>query len=104
MSSHCLIRRLDWDSGRNHLLFECLALVHGQTIRLGNDRHDIDNFCKLLHNHHINRAQRVTTWIDEEEAAMDTCILDIPLSGSGEFLTKICAMLILIGEKTHCET
>lgn len=37
----------------------------------------------------------MTSRVDEEEAAMDTCILDVPIANRGKLFPEIRAVLVL---------
>lgn len=37
----------------------------------------------------------MTSGVDEEEAAVDTCILDVPVANRGKLFTEIRAVLVL---------
>ena len=78
-----------------HSLLEELSLFQCQAIRLSNDWHDVHNLTKLLHDNDINWSKRVTSWVDEEKTAVDTSILDVTVTDSSKFLTKVRAVLIL---------
>lgn len=78
-----------------YTLLESTSLLQGQGIRLGNDRYDIDNIWELLQNHDINGLQSVAWGLNEEQAAVNASILDIPFTLSSEFLSEVCRVLIL---------
>ena len=78
-----------------HPLLEKLPFLHGKTVGFGNDWDDIHNLAKLLHDNDINWSKRVTSWVDEEKTAVDTSILDVTVTDSSKFLTKVRAVLIL---------
>ena len=40
-----------------NLLFERLALLQGETVCLGNNRNDIDNFAEFFHDSHVYRTE-----------------------------------------------
>jgi hypothetical protein len=77
-----------------HLNLECLPLLGRQTISLGNDRYNIDNFAELLHHNHVNGSEGVTGWVNEVQAAVNTSVLDVSVTHGGQFLTQVCAMLV----------
>lgn len=77
------------------LLFEHLPLLKHQTVRLGNDRDDIDDLAQFLHDDNINRAERVAGGVDEEQTAVNTRVLDVAVPHSGELLAEVGAMLVL---------
>ncbi len=76
-------------------LLEFLSLLEGQRVGLGDNRYDIDNIRKLLQDDNVDGLQRVTGWLDEEQAAVDTSILDIPLALRRQLLSQVRGVLIL---------
>ena len=88
-------RRLIDDALVAYLLLERLSLLHGQAVRFGNHRNNIDNFAQLLHHNDINRTERMSGRTDKVEAAMDACILDVTVTHSRQLLAQIRAVLVL---------
>jgi hypothetical protein len=78
-----------------HPLLKRITLNQGERVRLGNDRNDVDDFAQLLHDDDINRAERVTGGVDEEQAAVDARVLDVAVAHSGELLAEVRAVLVL---------
>jgi hypothetical protein len=99
-------------------LLECLAFFEGEGIGLGDDGNNVDNIRELLQNDDINGLEatlevnwvsagylvdglsgkedsRMTRWLDKEQAAVDTGILDVTLTLSSEFLAEVGRVLIL---------
>lgn len=76
-------------------LLECCSLLQGEGVRLGNDGNHVDNIRQLLQNNDIDRLERVTRRLNEEQAAVDTGILDITFSLSSELLAEISRVLVL---------
>jgi len=76
-------------------ILERLSLLQGQGVSLGDDGHDVDNIRQLLQNNDINGLERVARGLDEEQAAVDTCVLDVSLTLSCEFLSQVRGVLIL---------
>lgn len=76
-------------------LLELLALLNGQSVCLGNDRHHVDHIRQLLQDNNINGLERVARWLDEKETAVDTGILDVALSLCSELLAQVRGVLIL---------
>jgi hypothetical protein len=76
-------------------LLELLTLLYCQGIGLGNDGHNIDDVRELLQHNNVNRLQRVSGGLDEEQAAVDTGILDITFALRCEFLPQVRGVLIL---------
>lgn len=97
-------------------LLERLTLFESERIGLGNNGNDVDNIGQLFQNDDIDRLEttssgsvqksfghqnmnwvssRMARGLDEEQAAMNTGILDVALTLSREFLAEVCRMLIL---------
>ena len=76
-------------------LLECLPLLQSKGIGLGNHRNDVDNIRQLLQHHNVNWLQRMTRWLDEEQAAVDACVLDVTLTLGCEFLPQVGGVLVL---------
>jgi hypothetical protein len=78
-----------------YALLERLTLLQSERVALSNDRYHVDKFAELLENHNINRLQGMAAGLDEEQAAMDSGVLQISLALSSELLAQICRMLVL---------
>jgi len=78
-----------------HLDLESLPLLGGQTISLGNDRNDIDDFAEFLHHNNINGSKRVTSGVDKVQAAVDTGVLDVSVTHGGQLFAQVGAVLVL---------
>jgi hypothetical protein len=78
-----------------HFLFEGFPLLQSQGVGLSDDGNNIDDFAELLHDDHINRAERVASWIDEKQGTVDARVLDVAIALCRELFAKICAVLIL---------
>lgn len=76
-------------------LLEGQALLRGQGVSLGDDGNDVDDIRKLLQDDNVDRLQGVARGVDEEEAAVDTSILDVALSLCRELLAQVRGVLIL---------
>jgi hypothetical protein len=104
-------------------LLESQALFEGEGIGLGDDGDDIDDIGQLLQDNDIDGLEteqcrdsvstgsqingssllaeqagqdsRMAGGLDEEQAAVDTGILDIALTLSSKLLAKVCGVLIL---------
>lgn len=76
-------------------VLEELSLLQGKTIRLGNDRHDVDRLAELLQHDNVDWLQRVAGRCDEVQAAVDAGVLDVSLALGCEFLPQVCAVLVL---------
>merc|ERR1712000_199239 len=61
--------------------FESSALLQRKGVGLCDDRHDIDNIGELLQNHNVNRFEGVARRLDEEQAAVNSCVLDVSHNG-----------------------
>jgi len=78
-----------------NLLFEREPLFHRQAVRLGNDRHHVHNLAQLLQHDDVNRAQRMTGRIDEEQRAVNPGVLDVTVSHGRQLFPEVCAVLVL---------
>ena len=76
-------------------LLEGETLLNSQSISLGDDRHNVDNIRQLLQDNNVNGLERVSRGLDEEEAAVNTGVLDVALSLGGELLAQVSGVLIL---------
>jgi hypothetical protein len=101
-------------------LLEGLALLKGQGVGLGDNGDDVDDVGELLENDDIDgletefrenqlaqsilagrhkfaekRNSRMAGGLDEEQAAVDTGILDITLTLRGKLLAEVCRVLVL---------
>ncbi len=76
-------------------LLECLALFKSERVGLGDDWNNVDNIGELLKNDNIDWLQGMAGWLDEEETAVDTGVLNVALSLCGELLAEVCGVLIL---------
>lgn len=76
------------------LLLEHLPLFEHQTVRLGNDRDDVDDLAQLLHDNNINRAERVACGVDEKETAVNTRVLDVAVTHGGELFAEVGTVLV----------
>lgn len=87
-----------------------MPLLQGQSVRLGNDRNDIDDLCELLQDDDINllvsyssrpaesatyRLQGVAGRVDEEETAVDPGIGDMFISERSKLLSQVGRVLVL---------
>lgn len=78
-----------------YAVLEQLSLLQGETIRLGNDRHNIDSLAQLLQDDNIDWLEGVTGGGDEVQAAVDAGVLDVTLTLRSQLLAQICAVLVL---------
>jgi hypothetical protein len=78
-----------------HLQFKRDPLFHRQAVRLGDDRNHVYDLAELFHYYHIDGPKRVSRRVDEVQAAMDACILDVPVTHRGQLLAEVSAVLIL---------
>ena len=82
----------DWSP---YLLLKRKPLFHRQTVRLRNDRHHVHDLTQLLQHDDVNRAQRVSRRIDEEQRAVNPGILDVTVSHRRQLFPEVRAVLIL---------
>ncbi len=75
-------------------LLEGHSLLQGQGVGLGNDGHDVDDIRKLLQHDDINWLQGVARRLDEEQAAVDAGILDVPFTLGGELFSEVGRVLV----------
>lgn len=71
------------------------ALLQGQAVALGNDRHDVDELAQFLENDNVDGLEAVARGLDEEEAAVDARVLEVTLALGGELLAQVSAVLVL---------
>jgi len=76
-------------------LFESSAFLKRKGISLCDDRHDIDNIGELLQDHNVNWFEGVARRLNEEQAAVNPCVLNVSLSLRSELLSEIGTMLVL---------
>ncbi len=79
----------------SNLHFKRVPLIRSQTVRFGDNGDNVDNLAELLHNNYINRAEGVASRVDEVEAAVDSRVLDVSVSHSGELLAEVSTVLVL---------
>ena len=76
-------------------MLERVTLLKRQAVRLGDDRDNIDNLAELLHHNDIDRPEGVAGRVNEEQAAVDTRVLDMAVTLRGELLAEVRAVLVL---------
>jgi hypothetical protein len=76
-------------------LLESLALLGGERVSLGNNRHNVDDIGQLLENNNIDRLQRVAGGLYEEKAAVNASVLDVTFTLSRELLAQVGGVLVL---------
>jgi hypothetical protein len=76
-------------------VLESLALLKGQAVALGNDGDDIDDIAQLLQNDNVNGLEGMAGRLDEEETAVDACVLDVALALSRQLFVEVRAVLVL---------
>ena len=74
---------------RTNLVLESLPLLKGQSVGLGNDGNDVDDFTELLHDNNVDRSERMARRVDEVQTAVNTRVLDIAVTLSREFFSEI---------------
>jgi hypothetical protein len=72
-----------------YALLESTAFFECQGIRLGDDWNDVDNIGKLLQDDDVNWFQSMSRWLNEEETAVDSSILDVPLTLGRELFSQV---------------
>jgi hypothetical protein len=75
-------------------LFESSPLFQCQAVTLGNDWHDVDELAQFLENDNIDWLQCVSRWLNEEQAAVNSGVLEITFTLGSEFLAQICRVLV----------
>lgn len=75
-------------------LLERTTFFQGQRVCLCDNRDHIDDVREFLEDNDIDGLKSMTGWLDEEETAVNTCILDIAFSLGGEFFAKIGRVLV----------
>jgi len=88
-------RRTLGRDGGPHLLLERKSLFHRQAVRLRNNRHHVHDLAQLLQHDDVNRAQRVSGGIDEEQRAVNPGVLDVTVSHRRQLFSEIRAVLVL---------
>jgi hypothetical protein len=76
-------------------LLELGALLEGQAVTLGNDGNNVDKLAQLLEDNNVNGLERVARRLNEEQAAVDTGILEVTLTLSSKLLAKVGTVLVL---------
>lgn len=76
-------------------VLELSTLLQRQAVTLGNDGNNVDKLAQLLKDNNVNGLQGVARWLDEEQAAVDTRVLEVPLTLSGELLAEVGTVLVL---------
>ena len=76
-------------------MLERVTLLKRQAVRLGDDRDNIDDLAELLHHDDVDGPEGVASRVDEEQAAVDTCVLDMTVTLRGELLAEVRAVLVL---------
>ena len=92
------VARTRWTRKRDrkvHLLFERKPLFHRQAVRLGDDRHYVHNLAQLLQHDNVNRTQRMTGGVNEEQRAVNSGVLDVAVSHRRQLFSEVRAVLVL---------
>ena len=76
-------------------MLEHLPLLKRQAVRLGDNGDNVHNLAELLHHNDIDRPEGVAGRVDEEQAAVDTRVLDMAVTLRGELLAEVRAVLVL---------
>jgi len=80
---------------RLYLLLKRFPLLERQAVRLGNNRHHVDNFAQLLHYDDINGTERMPCGTDKVKTAMNACVLNVAVTHGRELLAEVRAVLVL---------
>lgn len=80
---------------RPDAVFEAESLVDSEGVGLRDNRDDVDDFAQLLHHNHVDGAQAVAGRVDEEQATVDSGILNVTVTLSGELFSEVRGVLIL---------
>lgn len=75
-------------------LLERPAFLEGKRVGLCDDGHNIDHIGEFLEHHNVDGFEGVTRWLNEEQAAMDTGILDVPFSLRSQFFSEVGRVLV----------
>lgn len=75
-------------------LFERTSFLEGQGVSFRNHRDNVDDVREFLENDNIDRLESVTGWLDEEETAVNTCVLNVAFALGGELFTEVGRVLI----------
>jgi hypothetical protein len=78
-----------------YLNLERIPLRTRQAIRLGDNRHDINHLAQLLHDNHINRAERMSRGAEEVQAAVNTRVLNVSVPHRGKLFAQVRRVLVL---------
>ena len=78
-----------------HLLLERLPLLKREAVRLGDHGHDVDHLAELLHDNDVDRSKGVSGRVDEKQATVNSCVLDVAVTNGSELLAEVCAVLVL---------
>jgi len=71
-------------------LLEGSAFFEGERVGFGDHRNDIYNVRELLEDDNVDRFERMTRRLNEEETAVDAGILDVALSLGCKFFSEVC--------------
>lgn len=76
-------------------VLELGTLLQGQTVALRDDGDNVDELAQLLEHNNVNGLKSVARWLDEEQAAVDARVLEIPLTLSSELFAEVGTVLVL---------
>lgn len=76
-------------------LLEDATLLESERVRLGDDRHHIDDIRQLLQDDDIDGFESVTRGLNKEEATVDSRVLDVPFSLRSELFPQVGRVLVL---------
>lgn len=75
-------------------LLERFTFLKCHAVGLGDDRHDIDDLGQLAKDGDVERLERVTRGVDEEETAVDASVRDESVALSGELFAEVGRVLV----------
>ena len=78
----------------SNAILESLSLLQSQTVRFGNDRDHVDGLAEFLQDDNVNWLERMSRWVNEVQAAVYPCILNVALSLGSKLLPQVRRMLI----------
>lgn len=76
-------------------VLESLSLFQSETISFGNDGDNVYSLAELLEDDNVNGLEGVARRLNEEQAAVDSGVLDVAVALGGEFFAQVCRVLVL---------
>lgn len=68
-----------------YALFEGKAFFEGEGVGFGDHGDDVDDVREFFQDDDVNGFEGVTGWLDEEETAVYSCVLNVSLALGGKF-------------------